>query len=76
MGSNSRSTLPVDSPLAGSDDPMGDAAVDTETLDELDELDAPGPTSARKSRGMAIAIALLVILVALAGWYAMRLMKN
>jgi serine/threonine protein phosphatase PrpC len=74
MGSGSRSTLPVETPMTGGPtDPMGDAAVGAETLEDLD---APAHSSARKSRGMAVAIALLVILVALAGWYAMRLMKT
>ena len=72
MGSGSRTTLPVDPAFTeGPTDPMGGAA--TETLDGPDAADV---NPARKSKGMAVSLALLVILVALAGWYAMRLLKE
>ena len=75
IGSGSRSTLPVDQPSTpiSYDFPPD---VDPATAETLDTIDTSGLNPSRRSRGMAIAIALLVILVALAGWYAMRLMKN
>jgi PPM family protein phosphatase len=70
MGSGSRSTLPVDAPIGDGATGRDDDVV--ASVDTLEDLEAP-EQNARKSRGMAVAIALLVILVALAGWYAMRL---
>ena len=73
LGSGSRSTVPVDGPrYSGPTLPM-----DEETaLDTQDEAEASDPDATRKSKGMAIAIGLLVVLVALAGWYAFRTFAN
>ena len=73
MGSGSRSTVPTERPLVeGPTDPMGDDGANAETLDAID---TSGLSPARKSRGMAIAIGLLVVLIAVAGWYAWRIFQ-
>jgi serine/threonine protein phosphatase PrpC len=74
MGSGSRTTVPVEPAFnEGPTAPMDD---DVLAADTLEDMEAPGRNATRKSKGMAVAIGLLVVLVALAGWYAMRLMTN
>jgi PPM family protein phosphatase len=89
MGSGSRSTVPVEEPvpgegptepmdippslLEGPTAPMGERSAQSETLDSFD-TSALSPR--RKSRGMAVAIALLVLAVAVAGWYAYQILRS
>ena len=78
MGSGSRTTVPVDDRPAlmveETTEPLDD--VDPATAETLDSIDTSRLQPGRKSRGMAIAIGLLVVLVALAGWYGYRMFRN
>ena len=78
MGSGSRTTVPVDDRPAlmveETTEPLDD--VDPANAETLDAIDTSRLQAGRKSRGMAIAIGLLVVLVALAGWYGYRMFRN
>ena len=75
LGSNSRPTEPVSSPDVADDTASTDAddAAYAPTADVLDA--APYPPE-RRSRGLVIAMALLALLVAFGGWYAVRTMQK
>ena len=78
IGSGSRTTVPVDDRPAllveETTAPLDD--VDPANAETLDAIDTSRLQPGRKSRGMAIAIGLLVVLVALAGWYGYRMFRN
>ena len=84
LGSGSRSTVPVEEarptvetePVAPYEEgPTAPMDEDGGGVDTLDDLDSSSLHPRRRPLGMAVAIGLLIALVAVAGWYAMRLMK-
>jgi protein phosphatase len=74
--SGDRSTMPVDS-SAGMSAPSYEAAM-APTDPIIDAIDpaSVGVKPERRSRGMAIAIALLALLIVLAAWYAIQTVKK
>ena len=69
----SRATAPTAQPMLPPDPDMTSAP----TLETIDAVTPDGlETEGRRSRGMVIAIALLVLLLAAAGWYAIRLVNQ
>ena len=71
-GVEARATAPTPQAILPPDPEMTSAP----TLETIDAVSTEELNTGRKSRGMAVAIALLVLLLAAAGWYAVRLVNQ
>ena len=67
--------VPSDFDSRGSVDP-GATAATADTLDGLDAVDPAEISPRRRSRGMLVAMALLVLLILFGAWYAVRTMQK
>jgi PPM family protein phosphatase len=72
LGSGSRSTLPVDGELDVTPMSVEDAA----NAATLENIDTSLLQPKRRSRGMLVAIALLIALIAFAAWYAFQTVQK
>lgn len=72
FGSGARSTVPVDSARPTEEITSDDASDDAADAPTLESIDTSRLAPARRPGGMIVAIGLLVVLVAFAAWYAVR----